>query len=362
MVNCTNTVSESSGNRFVRFCNDPVVKKEIMSTTPSVLSPRKYDELVSSVWNNKTEEQKQHWNAETGDDLLQGCGWKGEYGLNGSNLQMHLDTLCPISLVACGLDGCQTRAPRYQIEQHRSICLHRLVACALCNKQYKSLQLDAHLEVCPERLISCPSGCDIAPFPLCEVAQHKSVCSQAIVACPYHFRGCRNQMLRFEESNHLASCEFAGFSCLLCKEPYLDYNEHEQSCQERVLICPKQCLNNQGEQYWCKRKELNHHLEQQCPRVLVCCAILGCEEQVERRSLKEHDHLASLKHVKLLQDHIETLNVTIQTLKDKATNSHPTHNVISKNNAVRDPSRFRIGEMEHSSDHLFWSTPRFLEP
>lgn len=99
---------------------------------------------------------------------------------------------------------------------------------------------------------------------------HPHECNFEIIPCPN--QGCDVKIERGQLGEHLKKCDYRDVHCIFCKQFYIF-------------------------------KEEKRHMEV-CGEVFEKCPIVGCEEKVKRKDLKEHQ-ADTCKHINLLNEKLE---------------------------------------------------------
>ena len=126
-------------------------------------------------------------------------------------------------------------------------------------------EVEEHLNVCPEFVLQCQNYCDVI-LPREELEEHlKHLCTKRIVDC---------------EQCHLSLM-------------YKDLSQHDDVCLEFQLPCPNKCDLN------LKRKQLNTHIDTDCPNTVVDCPYrkFGCEREMKRCELEDHEKVNEIVHL-----------------------------------------------------------------
>ena len=129
-------------------------------------------------------------------------------------------------------------------------------------------EVEEHLNVCPEFVLQCQNSCDII-LPRKELDEHlKHLCTKRIVDC---------------EQCHLSLM-------------YKDLSQHYDVCLEFQLPCPNKC------DVIVKRKQLNTHIDTDCPNTVVDCPCrkFGCEREMKRCELEDHEKVNEIAHLQYL--------------------------------------------------------------
>ena len=182
----------------------------------------------------------------------------------------------------------------------------------------------------PELRANCPlatRGCEWNAT-LSEVSQHLDVCQEFLIKCKYD---CGVIIKRCELNNHCNNeCVNRKVSCEHCQSMivYKELNQHFKECPEFQLLCPNNCATS------LKRKQIDSHIETDCPNTVVECRYerFGCKQVVKRCEMKEHKKTNEMKH----------LEMTSLLAMDKIEKLEETNSKLSK-------EVIRIGELERGA-------------
>ena len=266
--------------------------------------------------------------------VSRGCVWKGNIG----EVDVHLDE-CNELIIKC-LNGCKVILKRSELINHcENECINRKVNCIHCKAVMLYKEIDNHFTTCRELPLLCLNEC-LQTIPRKEMTSHiENNCPNTLIDCPNE---CGLKLKRIIISDHCENecqlrtviCEYCGVT-LQCKE----LENHHKSCREFPLVCPNQCLE-------CFiRREMELHLEKECPNTLVFCAN-GCESKFKRSELLVHCekecqhrnvnciHCKAVMLYKEIDDHFTTclelpllcLNECMETFPRKEMASHIENN------------------------------------
>ena len=126
---------------------------------------------------------------------------------------------------------------------------------------------------------------------------HLTTCEYALFRCPNKCMKNKKEkwLLRYEVDQHLKKCPNRQYECPHCK----DTGRYRKITTTHLDTCPKvkiPCPNSE-----CKvlvpRCKLDKH-RSKCPFEEVPCkyAKIGCEEELLRKNLKQHENDATLHH------------------------------------------------------------------
>ena len=145
-----------------------------------------------------------------------------------------------------------------------------------------------------------------------EIDVHSDECMEYVVHCS---NLCGVNLKRYELMNHCENeCLNRIVNCIHCKIAiaYKDIENHYELCLEFSLVCPNECLRN------LIRKELESHIEKECPNTLVACPYkeMGCEVICRRYQIHEHEKAFESKHLDITvlyyTDRVEKMENQVQ--------------------------------------------------
>lgn len=117
-------------------------------------------------------------------DHVDNCPWTGPFSSRKAHMQV-----CQFSVVTCDVSGCQQAVMRRDLQAHRNTCPQRIVECPRCKQRMKALLVQHHEGQCALAPITCSLCCEA--LLLHQLPDHKLVCVNRIVQCPYAGRvGC----------------------------------------------------------------------------------------------------------------------------------------------------------------------------
>lgn len=126
-----------------------------------------------------------------------GCEWKGRFDM----LDHHKLNECKLEDCCCPI-GCGEKFKRSSVEEHKSKCLHRKVACKYCQSF----------------------------VPLKAVADHENVCAKNVVECPKH---CGIKLLAREIESHIKEeCEYGEIPCKFAKTAACPFVGNKEKLEE----------------------------------------------------------------------------------------------------------------------------------
>ena len=216
-----------------------------------------------------------------------GCIWKGSM----REIDTHLDE-CSELIVNCS-NVCGVILKRSELVNHcESECLNRVANCMHCKGVMQYKEVEIHLTTCPVLPLLCPNECK-ETFLRKEMNSHiEKDCPNTLIDCPNE---CGMKLKRTIILHHRKDeCQHRMVRCKYCRTPMqlLTLENHYKSCLEFPLVCPNECLKS------IIRKEIESHLEKECPNTLVSCPYkeMGCEIAVKRCELEEHKRKFESSH------------------------------------------------------------------
>ena len=222
--------------------------------------------------------------------IARGCGWVGALG----GCQDHLDT-CGYVYETCKL-RCGVVLQRNELKVHEKDCLHRIVECKHCRKDFKFCELPTHLDVCPKMEVSCELKCGEW---LCRenMAQHlEQECGLVVETCKL---GCGVELTRDELKIHVTdTCVQRKIPCEHCGEDfkYCDMTIHLDVCLKMKVSCELGCG------VIVCREDMTQHLEVDCPEKELECpfAKYKCEMGlIKRKNMSKHLEEKRIDHLEL---------------------------------------------------------------
>eukprot|EP00899_Mesostigma_viride_P002558 jgi/Mesvir1/12302/Mv00504-RA.1 len=154
---------------------------------------------------------------------------------------------------------------------------------------------------------NAPRGCP-AIVNLGKLQSHLSSCGKAIEPCRNN--GCTALVMREDMPNHLKACLHRTVSCAQCNASikYQDEQNH------LLYTCPGMgvtCQHNGGCGKSVQRKAMRAHIDTECSRAMMTCAVPGCQKQVARGDMKAHLQDSMAEHVASLSIALQQANAKI---------------------------------------------------
>ena len=152
------------------------------------------------------------------------------------------------------------------------------------------------------------------------VAQDTTCCGYVPTKCPH----CRLEFLRHSLKEHVVVCPMRKVKCMYCHEyssPVRDLPDHYRSCPSFLVPCPHGCALKKH-----KRKDLAHHLENECPLHEIKCDyhFAGCEVVMLRSKMSDHMEANMKEHLSLVSTKYKDLEAKYENLKKNTTESETT--------------------------------------
>ncbi|KAI9565910.1 hypothetical protein GHT06_009708 [Daphnia sinensis] len=212
----------------------------------------------------------------------EGCEWNGEL----RKLKAHLLS-CSLDAIPCRMQ-CGQQVSRLAHDDHgRNFCPNRRQICDYCQVEFNGLQYDSHVGTCTMEPVYCDNKCG-QKISRKQMMQHKAIeCGKRLVACRY----CAKD-----------------FS-------YDTLPAHHAKCGRYPIACPNQCDSPKV-----VREELESHLKDNCPALMVSCPFkeAGCRFKGPRFSLDKHQEEGMKQHLLLMcglatrqQQQLSTLRSTV---------------------------------------------------
>ena len=211
--------------------------------------------------------------------------------------------------------------------------------CEVCvTKRVSSYPMMRSRKMIPQLQMKCPlttRGCEWNGM-ICEVEEHLNVCPEFVLQCQNSCdvilpRKAIDEHLKHLCTKRIVDCEHCHLSLM-----YKDISQHYDVCLEFQLPCPNKC------HVIVKRKQLNTHIDTDCPNTLVDCPYrkLGCEQEVKRCELEDHNRVNKIAHLQYLMlytlSKMDVMEKIVQHLERKLTTMTNTLEHISYSAVLRD--------------------------
>ncbi len=126
-----------------------------------------------------------------------------------------------------------------------------------------------------------------------KLKEHLDLCQLALLPCP---RACKDKdaetkfIIRKDLDEHLEKdCPKRSYKCQYCGEmgTYASITQiHDQTCDKKIFSCPNSDCSKIME-----RREVNKHVDTVCEHSIITCKYkkIGCEVKKKRRSMRAHE-------------------------------------------------------------------------
>ncbi|KAI6647221.1 TNF receptor-associated factor 4 [Oopsacas minuta] len=168
-------------------------------------------------------------------------------------------------------------------------------ACELCVRKGVPSQM---MTKSRKRILELRAKCPLATRgckwdgKIADVECHLNSCQEFVIQC----NNCDVILKRSELENHNNNeCLKRKISCTHCRAVivFKDVDKHNNVCKEYSILCPNNCKLK------LKRKQLEAHVNTDCPNTIVECPYrkYGCKQEVKRCELQEHKDTNQIKHL-----------------------------------------------------------------
>ena len=157
---------------------------------------------------------------------------------------------------------------------------------------------------------------------------HKSVCHFSIIPCPKKCSNNKNEIVHFmrkDLDNHLeVDCPQRDHKCERCGEmsTFVDITTlaHDEVCKKKPLSCPNTDCSEAM-----PREEYKRHIEE-CSYAEVPCKYrkVGCEAQILRKDISAHEDKENRSHLHMVFNRVLTKE-DVQNLIAEASNVNSTN-------------------------------------
>ena len=249
-----------------------------------------------------------------------GCGWVGEL----RSLNDHL-TVCGYAVLHC-TNKCmenrkEVRILRRDLDHHlKNECPNRQYQCSHCEATGRYCNITTtHLATCPKVKIPCPNSDCKALVPRCKLSDHLTACEYTLLHCPNKCIENTNevQMLRRDLDHHLKdACPNRQYQCPHCKDTgrYCDITTtHLDICSKLKIPCP----NSECKSLVFRCDFADHQSKCLFQKVPCTYAGIGCEEELLRKDLEQHEKEDAILHLQLATETVHKQQQEINELKDE---------------------------------------------
>ncbi|XP_052120968.1 TNF receptor-associated factor 4 isoform X2 [Frankliniella occidentalis] len=208
-----------------------------------------------------------------------GCKWSDEL----RKLKAHLN-VCKHDTAACS-NGCGAQIPRVLMEDHlKYTCPERRTRCEFCGQDFTGHTLENHAGSCGYEPLYCENKCGLK-VQRRHLSPHKSNdCAKRLVGCRY----CSKEFVADTLPTHVTKCGRVPVTC-------------PNHCEAGLLA----------------REDLDGHLKDHCPSLLVPCSFreAGCRFKGLRHSLDKHLDESTKSHLNLMCTVVNKQQHQITSLK-----------------------------------------------
>ncbi|KAM3918176.1 TNF receptor-associated factor 6 [Leptodactylus fuscus] len=187
--------------------------------------------------------------------------------------------------------------------------------------------------------VKCPSQDCVTKMELRNLEHHLTVCEFASVDCGL----CQQQFQKKQLQRHMeAECPRRLVSCENCvmELPYEERMGHEQTCPLAYVTC-EYCQTTLA------RKQMSDHYDMDCYKAPIPCTYshFGCKEKMQRNNLARHLQEFTQAHMRMMA----------QTLRSVSSSLTPSSNMgsvsLDPNQFEPAPSSFAVPSSLMSSPH-----------
>ena len=156
--------------------------------------------------------------------------------------------------------------------------------------------------------------------------QHVDTCEFGLVLCPKKCKDWRKKFQHFmrrDLDRHLErDCPNRDYSCQNCGEMGTYdgiVNIHDKICEKKTLPCSNaDCIQTM------ERQQITEHVRTQCPYTVISCKYkgIGCTSQLKRRDMAAHEKNDDYLHLHMALDTVNTLQDEVSTLKSLTVTSN----------------------------------------
>eukprot|EP01112_Ceratiomyxa_fruticulosa_P016359 TRINITY_DN4926_c0_g1_i1.p1 TRINITY_DN4926_c0_g1~~TRINITY_DN4926_c0_g1_i1.p1 ORF type:complete len:532 (-),score=75.25 TRINITY_DN4926_c0_g1_i1:31-1626(-) len=208
-----NPFDSPCSHSFCFSCINSALKKK--SECPDCRTPLTVSELKPTSFRFKSMLGKLQTYCDNKSEN-EGCGWKGEWGMLDSHLQLE----CLYTVVDCSFN-CGKSTQRFFLSKHQEECTFRPTTCEHCGRSFRVLDMDQHLQTCSAYPILCQCGETIARV---NFHYHESeVCGETMVKCKFFQFGC-SEIPRKDLHDHIENSQGQHIVHLLS---YIEQNANQ---------------------------------------------------------------------------------------------------------------------------------------
>ena len=188
---------------------------------------------------------------------------------------------------------------------------------------------------------------------------HVATCKYTSIPCPKQCKDDKNKIMQFMRKDleeHLENdCPNRVHKCEYCGEKgtYAHITQvHDKICELKILPCPNECTKT------VPRQDIEKHVELECEYTVIACKYknIGCTTEMKRGDMAAHEqddslHLSKvLNTVVKLQDYVTELQDSNTELQEKVSKLESVANTTS--------FTFKLTEFQERKD----SDRRFTSP
>ena len=185
--------------------------------------------------------------------------------------------------------------------------------------------------------------------------EHVATCKFTLLPCP---KECKDdsykvkQFMRKDLDKHLEEdCPNRDYSCEHCGEKgtYASIQVHDETCIDKEVRYPKDGCNEM-----IQRQSIPYHIATDCQHTVISCKYvnIGCKKQLKRKDMAAHEQDSDV-HLIVALDTINTLQNQCEygePIKFKLTNFEAKK---EKNEGVRSPSYYTSSNGYHIAIEVY---------
>ena len=164
---------------------------------------------------------------------------------------------------------------------------------------------------------------------------HVATCEFTLLPCPKECKDDKNEILHFMRKDldkHLENdCPNRDHECEYCGEEgryALITQVHDKICELKILPCPNKCTKIM------QRQDIEKHVHSECENAVIACdyRIIGCDTKLKRKDMAAHEQEDNF-HLNMAIRAVQTLQKrsrasTFMTFKVSDYRNKKEHNVI----------------------------------
>ena len=138
---------------------------------------------------------------------------------------------------------------------------------------------------------------------------HVATCEFTLLPCPKECKDDKNEILHFMRKDldtHLENdCPNRDHECKYCGEKgtYAHITQvHDKVCELKILPCPNKCTKTM------QRQDIEKHVHSECEDAVIACdyRIIGCDTELKRKDMAAHEQEDKL-HLNMAIKAVQTL-------------------------------------------------------